>query len=292
MSKRFFDTTIWTQNKWFRKLRPEHKLFWAYLFTNCDAVGVWEEDLELASILIGYDYDMEQLLADLGDRVKIFSNRKKWWVVDFCNFQYGELVENNIHNKPHQSYISLLKKHRLWIDYTNSIHRDKEKEKEKDIEKEKEKEKRVETAAGTKAVNFFESFWSVYPRKVGKAPAKKSFEKIKMDQGLFDKILKAVEKQIGCGMLNNGQYTPHPATWLNQERWNDELTTSGNAVYIPSPHTKKQEEKKCEHCDKPTSNFIGNHRVCDQICYDALMIEYQAGSEEIKKVLNNHPIAN
>ena len=26
---------------------------------------------------------------------------------------------------------------------------------------------------------------------------------------------------------DNGQYIPHPATWLNQGRWDDELTPAG-----------------------------------------------------------------
>ena len=47
MAKRFIETTMWTGNKWFRKLEPKYKLLWFYLISNCDAVGVWEEDLEL-----------------------------------------------------------------------------------------------------------------------------------------------------------------------------------------------------------------------------------------------------
>lgn len=139
MAKRFIDTTIWTQNKWFRKLKPEHKLFWFYLLTTCDSVGVWEEDLELASFIIGFDFSNTKLLEDLGNQILVL-NDKKWWIKDFCTFQYGELIENNHTNKPHQAYISMLKKHSLWIDYTNSINRVKEKEKDKEKDKEKEKD--------------------------------------------------------------------------------------------------------------------------------------------------------
>lgn len=135
MSKRFIETTIWTQNKWFRKLLPKHKLLWFYLLTNCDSVGVWEEDIELASFIIGEDFNINDLLS-YGDRLKYF-NDKKYWITDFCSFQYGQLKDSPS-NKPHQSYISLLKKHSLWIDYTKTIDSLKEKDKEKDMDKEKE----------------------------------------------------------------------------------------------------------------------------------------------------------
>ncbi|MDH4127125.1 MAG: hypothetical protein OEV44_00115 [Spirochaetota bacterium] len=133
MAKRFIDTTIWTQNKWFRKLKPEIKLLWIYLFTNCDSVGIWEEDIELASFVIGYAYTMDSLLEFKGKLKQI--NEKKYWIIDFCNFQYGILDDEKLTNKPHQSYIRILKNHSLWIDYLKTIHSLKEKDKEKDKEK-------------------------------------------------------------------------------------------------------------------------------------------------------------
>ena len=131
MAKRFLETTIWTQNKWFRKLKPEIKLFWFYLLSNCDTVGVWEEDIELASFVIGCELNIKEILDAFNNRIFVF-NGKKWWIRDFCSFQYGELKESNITNKPHQSYIALLKKHSLWIEYAKTIHSLKDKDKEKD----------------------------------------------------------------------------------------------------------------------------------------------------------------
>jgi len=136
--KRFIDTGIWLKNKWFRKLKPKYKLFWFYLVSNCDSVGVWEEDIELASYAIQYDYASEEVLKVFGHKIKLFKNNEKWWIKDFVNFQYGILQENE-KNKPHTSYINLLKKHRLYIEYKKTIHSLKEKEKEKDKEKDKKK---------------------------------------------------------------------------------------------------------------------------------------------------------
>jgi len=136
MAKRFIDTGIWTQNKWFRKLEPKFKLFWLYLISQCDNVGVWEEDIDLASFVIGYEYSIDSLLIVFKDRIKLITDNRKWWITDFVKFQYGQLQEND-KNKPHQSYIKLLKEHNLYIDYQKGINtlidKDKDKEEEKEI---------------------------------------------------------------------------------------------------------------------------------------------------------------
>jgi hypothetical protein len=38
-------------------------------------------------------------------------------------------------------------------------------------------------------------------------------------------ILEKIEvyKQTSQWKKDNGEFIPHPATWLNQERWNDEI---------------------------------------------------------------------
>ena len=77
----------------------------------------------------------------------------------------------------------------------------------------------------------FDEFWKLYPRKVGKAAALKSWKKIKPTAELFERILTAVEaaKNSQQWQKDGGQYIPHPATWLNQGRWDDELTPAVNA---------------------------------------------------------------
>ncbi len=71
----------------------------------------------------------------------------------------------------------------------------------------------------------FGVFWKSYPKKVGKGAAKKSWEKINPDEELFEKIHSAVRQQKKSEQWakENGRYIPNPATWLNQERWEDQL---------------------------------------------------------------------
>ena len=69
----------------------------------------------------------------------------------------------------------------------------------------------------------FNKFWEVYPHKVGKKPAKKAWGKIKPDDGLVENILSAVKKQKQKKQWQQKQFIPYPSTWLNQERWKDEV---------------------------------------------------------------------
>lgn len=136
MSKRFTDTAKWYNNKWFFNLTIEEKLFWVFICDSCDAVGVWEENIDLANRIIGYSYSIDTLLKSFSKQIYLFKNNRKWWIIDFCDFQYGILDENST-CKPIQSYIQILKSHGLWELYTKGIHTLKEKEKDKEQKKEK-----------------------------------------------------------------------------------------------------------------------------------------------------------
>jgi len=74
-------------------------------------------------------------------------------------------------------------------------------------------------------VERFERFWRAYPRKVGKDAAKRAFEKRKPDERLLAAMLAAValQSQTDEWRKEGGQFIPHPATWLNQGRWQDEV---------------------------------------------------------------------
>lgn len=126
---------------------------------------------------------------------------------------------------------------------------EREKQKERDIKKdskEKEEKEEIETQQEKEKVSSpnlpflgekehqneppkepqkytqeFLAFWAQYPRKTGKAAAFRSWRTHKAP---LKECLKALEwqKKSDQWTKDGGQFIPHPATWLNQERWLDE----------------------------------------------------------------------
>ena len=74
----------------------------------------------------------------------------------------------------------------------------------------------------------FDTFWSAYPRKTAKAGAEKAWKKVGAD-ALIDRILAAlaVQSKSDAWRTDGGQFIPHPATWLNGKRWEDEIPLNG-----------------------------------------------------------------
>lgn len=90
-----------------------------------------------------------------------------------------------------------------------------------------------EQPSKTLAERRFDEFWAAYPKKVGKKAAQASWNKIKPDTELHDKIMTAIGRARATDQWQreNGRFIPNPTTWLNQGRWDDEYeegATNGN----------------------------------------------------------------
>ena len=71
---------------------------------------------------------------------------------------------------------------------------------------------------------LFDTFWKAYPKKTNKEFAKRVFAKLRVDQPLLDKILHSLSIQVRTIWKDKDvQYIPHPSTWLNGKRWEDEI---------------------------------------------------------------------
>lgn len=84
-----------------------------------------------------------------------------------------------------------------------------------------------ETIARRSRDEEFNLFWDAYPRKEGKQKARAAFDKVTVS---LDVLLEAIEqqKQSAQWSKDGGQYIPHPTTWLNGKRWEDEVVMAGN----------------------------------------------------------------
>lgn len=69
----------------------------------------------------------------------------------------------------------------------------------------------------------FDNFWRKYPRKVARKTAMQSFAKLPLDEQ--EMALEALDTHIEYWKLKETatEFIPHPSTWLNQQRFYDEL---------------------------------------------------------------------
>ena len=109
------------------------------------------------------------------------------------------------------------------------------------------REAKVGETAMTHAAEF-EEFWSYYPRRVGKLAAQRAYDTARK-RATADAILAGVMAYVRT-MPQEERFRPHPATWLNQGRWMDEL-----------PGVKQtQEEDWFDACRRLHNNECGLSR--------------------------------
>ncbi len=140
MAKRFINTDVW-QNDELLDSTPEQKILYFFVITQCSNIGVFKMSLRLVSMQVGFDVNEELILSLPVNVEKIGVN--KYWLPNFCQYQYGELKETC---KPHKRYMDDLKKEglldRVMKGYTKGMQTLEEKDKDKEEEKEEEKTKK------------------------------------------------------------------------------------------------------------------------------------------------------
>jgi hypothetical protein len=74
----------------------------------------------------------------------------------------------------------------------------------------------------------FDAFWSLYPRKVGKKPAREVWERLVRRGVDSDAIMAGLRQYLAD--KPEWQHWCHPVTFLRQERWNDLATVEARAA--------------------------------------------------------------
>jgi Mn-dependent DtxR family transcriptional regulator len=78
----------------------------------------------------------------------------------------------------------------------------------------------------------FNEFWKMYPLKKAKGKAQEAYAKA-LKKATHDEIMAGVRK-YSKDPLRDPKFTAYPATWLNQERWLDEITEVKERVIAES----------------------------------------------------------
>lgn len=75
--------------------------------------------------------------------------------------------------------------------------------------------------------SLFEVFWSKYPKKQKKKDARVAFLR-NVSESNAKKVFDGLEMWLKSEQWSkdHGRYIPLPTSWLNEERWNDELQAS------------------------------------------------------------------
>ncbi|WGH91433.1 hypothetical protein QDX21_07140 [Auritidibacter ignavus] len=80
----------------------------------------------------------------------------------------------------------------------------------------------------------FETWWEIYPRKVGKERAAKAFATA-TEKATLEELNKGAENYRRAVVGKDPTYIAHPATWLNSGRWTDEPDKEITPEELPPP---------------------------------------------------------
>lgn len=101
MAKRFTDTDLWKNQRWFRKLAPLHKLAFCYIKDECNHAGIWKVDCsDLIEDLGLPEFDLEDFVISVNTEFDKITGKKSikerilmvnstcLWMTGFIQFQY------------------------------------------------------------------------------------------------------------------------------------------------------------------------------------------------------------
>ena len=89
--------------------------------------------------------------------------------------------------------------------------------------------RRAKSAADWKPERF-EGFWKFYPRGEGRQAAIRAWDRLRPDDALIVEIGRALTAQKASPEWMAGIGIPHASTYLNQQRWTDEVRESIDAA--------------------------------------------------------------
>jgi len=222
MSKqRMVRDSFWTDS-YIEKLSPDEKLLFIYLLTNplCNVLGIYEIRAKRIGFETGYDVEVVENILERFERDKKILRHNDFIVlvnhvknqstnpsiIQGCQRIFDEMSDEIKSRVTGWVQAGLLNLTLLNLTLPNPT---------KPKSSEDSKKKIV-------SMDSFNDFWNVYPKKAGKGAAEKAWEKMNPDIVV---VLSSLEehKKTDQWSKDSGKFIPHPATWLNQKRWEDEV---------------------------------------------------------------------
>ena len=91
----------------------------------------------------------------------------------------------------------------------------------------------------------FDKFWKLYPKKIWKRACEIKF--MNLNKNVFNNLFAGLDLYIKSWkkyiVSKNLEFIPHPQTWLNQERWNDEVLFSAESISLINLDRSKVENE-------------------------------------------------
>jgi len=81
--------------------------------------------------------------------------------------------------------------------------------------------------------SLFDTFWKTYPKRIAKGAAQKAWATALKSASAEDIIAGA--SRYANDRKRDPNFTAHPATWLNAQRWLDEAPTATEVASMATP---------------------------------------------------------
>ena len=89
----------------------------------------------------------------------------------------------------------------------------------------------------TSGADSFNRFWNSYPIKINKKRSIEKWRRINPDSALIERILKSIEAWKDSHQWRAG-YIPNPDTWLDGEKWEDEVPPPPKSANLALQYTQ------------------------------------------------------
>lgn len=222
--KRYINTKFWNDT-YVSELGPLERYVFLYFLTNehTDICGIYEVPMRTILFEIGLKKEsLEKILSKLTRDQKVFYING--WVY-IKNFSKHQAVNDNMKKGIDRSIAEIPSEIMDIIKGIESLPKTSEESGLFNLNSIQSIPTPQAVPSVTALEKRFNEFWKAYPKKRSNGQALKAWNKIKPDEQLHDRILKAVERAKTSEQWTKdfGQFIPYPATWLNAQGWKDDI---------------------------------------------------------------------